>query len=438
MKRFNFFKYICLANKVHTAYFDYWFFNKLTQGGEAPTEPVEGEGTEFTLSPTSNKKLAVVTPKGDTSQNTLTGKNKLTLEGTTPYLATGTNVDSSDSNDVTISALQTLSNYSAVRYVISLSNLGLSVGDTVALSANISGDYTGTNGATLRITKNGSGQSTDIITSINTTATTKTFTIPEDTTSIGFFFYIAHGQAPAENSTATFSNIQLELGSTVTTYEPYCGGIPSPNPEYPQDVNVVTGTQTLTITNGTDVQTYPITLGSVELCKIGTYQDYIYKSGDEWYVHKENSKATFTGSETWYQANTNAYYYVSVPDSLLLPSSGSTPPVYCYYYLPANRNDLWGRRVDYGVGLYDGVKGYITIRNKDCADITAFTTWLTSHNTTVYYALATPTDTEITDTTLLSNLNTLLTDGYLKKGTNTIKTTATGTNLPTIIYIKTN
>ena len=86
MKRFNFFKYTTIANKVHTTYFDYWFFNKLTQGGEAPTEPVEGEGTEFTLAPTSNKKLAVVTPKGDTTQNTLSGKNKVnfgTAEPTT-------------------------------------------------------------------------------------------------------------------------------------------------------------------------------------------------------------------------------------------------------------------------------------------------------------------------------------------------------------------
>ena len=39
---------------------------------------------------------------------------------------------------------------------------------------------------------------------------------------------------------ATF-NIQLEEGSTATSYEPYTGGIPSPNPSYPQNIETVTG-----------------------------------------------------------------------------------------------------------------------------------------------------------------------------------------------------
>ena len=39
---------------------------------------------------------------------------------------------------------------------------------------------------------------------------------------------------------APIKNIQLEKGSTATDYEPYTGGIPSPNPEYPQEIkNVV-------------------------------------------------------------------------------------------------------------------------------------------------------------------------------------------------------
>lgn len=33
--------------------------------------------------------------------------------------------------------------------------------------------------------------------------------------------------------------VQIETGSTATTYEPYCGGVPSPNPDYPQAVEGV-------------------------------------------------------------------------------------------------------------------------------------------------------------------------------------------------------
>lgn len=36
-------------------------------------------------------------------------------------------------------------------------------------------------------------------------------------------------------------SIQIEEGSTATDYEPYCGGQPSPNPDYPQEIKVVTG-----------------------------------------------------------------------------------------------------------------------------------------------------------------------------------------------------
>lgn len=38
---------------------------------------------------------------------------------------------------------------------------------------------------------------------------------------------------------ANAENIQLELGDSVNQYEPYCGGIQAPNPDYPQPINSV-------------------------------------------------------------------------------------------------------------------------------------------------------------------------------------------------------
>lgn len=40
-------------------------------------------------------------------------------------------------------------------------------------------------------------------------------------------------------------------------------------------------------------------------------------------------------------------------------------------------------------------------------DLAGFKTWLSTHNTTVYYVLAEPTTTEITNATLISQLNAL-------------------------------
>lgn len=44
------------------------------------------------------------------------------------------------------------------------------------------------------------------------------------------------GRAGSGGSTITFSNIQVELGTKATEYEPYVGGKSSPNPQYPQEV----------------------------------------------------------------------------------------------------------------------------------------------------------------------------------------------------------
>lgn len=47
------------------------------------------------------------------------------------------------------------------------------------------------------------------------------------------YFVISFGSG---NDDVTFSELQLELGSVATSYEPYTGGQPSPSPEYPQEI----------------------------------------------------------------------------------------------------------------------------------------------------------------------------------------------------------
>ena len=44
-----------------------------------------------------------------------------------------------------------------------------------------------------------------------------------------------------------FELVQLEAGTSATDYEEFCGGIPSPSPDYPQDINVLTGNSTVKI-----------------------------------------------------------------------------------------------------------------------------------------------------------------------------------------------
>ena len=216
--------------------------------------------------------------------------------------------------------------------------------------------------------------------------------------------------------------IQFVKGTLVGDYEPYVGGQPSPNPSYPQDINVVTGTQTISI-NGTN---YPISLGSLELCKIGDYQDYIYKDGDDWKVHKEIGEVTLDGSETWTKASANSGYRFWTSKATDIKTSIDA-------VLKANRlgvaqGDTWD---NYGIsGSYSTNPIRLYIRDALFNDMTAeqLRGWLATHNIIAYYALATATDTTITDTNLIAQLEAIRT-AALESGSNTISNTATGTNL---------
>ena len=59
--------------------------------------------------------------------------------------------------------------------------------------------------------------------------------------------------------TAEFYDIQLEYGSSVTAYEPYTGGQPSPSPDYPQSIELADQPITVTIKGGTESQSITLT-----------------------------------------------------------------------------------------------------------------------------------------------------------------------------------
>lgn len=184
-------------------------------------------------------------------------------------------------------------------------------------------------------------------------------------------------------------------------YEIFCGGIPSPNPDYPQTVSVVTGTQTITLTDaGGNTEDFTVSLGSTELCKISTYKDYIYKDGTDWKTHKENGKIVYDGSEPWQKVNL-AFQTTAISEKGPYISSGFS-----------NYFTFYPTQTGITSAIPDGQYGFNTskvptFRNDDCADAPAFKTWLSNHNTSIYYNLATATDTTITDTDLIAQLDAI-------------------------------
>ena len=164
-----------------------------------------------------------------------------------------------------------------------------------------------------------------------------------------------------------FDNLQIEKSSTATEYEPYTGN------------------------------SQLISLGTIELNKISTYQDYIYKEEDRWYLHKEIGKVVLNGSESWSYNSQYTFFYTT---SFTLTNTNVYTNYYKYY------PTITGITGSYGCSVYQNT---FRIKNTDYTQPSDLKTWLQSHNTIVYYVLATPTDTEITDTTLLEQLNRLMT-----------------------------
>ena len=195
------------------------------------------------------------------------------------------------------------------------------------------------------------------------------------------------------NAGETIPPIQIEKGNQATTYEPYKGA------------------------------SYPISLGDIELCKIGTYQDKIFKNtpnttdynseleDNVWYVKKEIGKVVFDGTQTWQKrtdipnlTNTSCFrsdYSTNVSKDM----TSNTPQISNLFECLNNTNDI--EHLRYTNIQYYRFQLFINKSRLSSDDETGLNNFLSSNNMIVYYVLATPTITEITDSTLLSQLEAL-------------------------------
>ena len=142
----------------------------------------------------------------------------------------------------------------------------------------------------------------------------------------------------------------------------------------------------------------------IELCKIGNYQDYFYKDSDKWYLHKEIGKVVLNGSENWNVNQRTSGYQFDTQLNEKKAGSNTIIEVYSNYFTGTyfnNRDNILN-------SIYTGNNdSSIRILTNVESTTTNFKNWLSTHNTNVYYILATPTTTEITDTTLIDQLNEL-------------------------------
>lgn len=243
------------------------------------------------------------------------------------------------------------------------------------------------------------------------------FNIPNNITDFNLFIEIQRGVT----IDVTF-RIMLEKGNRVHSWEKYTGGEKSPNPKFPQQINVVKGNNTITVSKGTQRQTYPISFPeNFELCKIGDYADEIVFQDNKWYKNKRINKIILDGSESWIAGATfaNAYYTrAKVSDAIPIITSDTNIYVYCDKYARTYRNNVLN--LNYACALSNNRS--LFIKNINANNATELQNILAENNAIVYYPLESPVLEEITDTTLITQLNNIY-NIQLYQGTNNINTT---------------
>ena len=233
-----------------------------------------------------------------------------------------------------------------------------------------------------------------LVFSLSTTSSNVTTSGTEDTTSY-------QGQTPSDWLRG--AKIQLEVGGVATSWAEY--------------------------------------ITPIELAKIGTYQDRIYKSGDDWYIEKNVGKITLDGTETWTSGGTftNAPNYCVIQTTTYDSLLSTVVPALADYFTNYSASTLYAgmpafneARFSVGSGGNNKIRLAVPTSLLDMTDTTtqasSFDTWVTAHNVTIYYALATPSTTQITDSTLINQLEAIV-QTELYTGQNNISNSTASPNL---------
>lgn len=186
------------------------------------------------------------------------------------------------------------------------------------------------------------------------------------------------------------------------------------------------------ITGGDHIQY--ISDNPIELCKISTYQDYITGSPDNWKVHKEIGKVVLDGSEGWglNATGTNTYRFRVEQTNLDSAKLGFCSNNQWIVTGFSNDNQLVGILDSYiyyriNKSIIDSIQSGNTTTDK-------FKIWMSTNNAICYTSLITPTETDITDTTLISQLNELY-EMYSYNGQTNISAIPTGDNALMILDV---
>lgn len=346
-----------------------------------------GKGNNDTAPlPNPNYPLEMANVKGE-NEIVITGKNILNLSNKTQYTYNGITYEVNN-NVFTFSGTNTSStSYGLIYFADSTTRkyydniFSKNKGNTFTLSTNnnLSGLYFQFN-----YHKQGSTSQTGLVTYV-LSSNKQTFTIPNDFDRVASIFMGVYGTATTIEG--SFS-LQLEYGDK-TSFIPY------------------------------EKHTYTINLGDINLRGIGNYKDKIYKNNNKWYLHKVIGDYTITGNENWQKGS--SFYCMNI-----LPTTGMSASLgqNCLSTYFRYSNNAFGANSIFVPGSVGSETKNLWLQSSNFENATALKSWLTTHNVLVYYVQKYTTETEITDETLISQLESL----RLLNGINNITITSNGVN----------
>lgn len=160
---------------------------------------------------------------------------------------------------------------------------------------------------------------------------------------------------------------------------------------------------TVQLEKGSASSTYAAYFEPIKLFDTSGSRDYIFPQGDDWFIHKEIGEGTLDGSEWWGEAS-GTYFTTKISD---YATSGNIPLSRYYEGVSnvAGAGSCPTGKIAF-INRISDLRFYI----RDTASfptVTDLTTWLTNNNMVVNYVLGTPTNTKITNTALISQLNAI-------------------------------
>ena len=162
------------------------------------------------------------------------------------------------------------------------------------------------------------------------------------------------------------------------------------------------------------------------LHKVGNYQDRIYAKDNRWYLEKNTATKILNGSENWIKT-------AELENIFICQNIINATKNYDDAYFSHFNNIKRYPNID-KTGAIRGDNGTnVAFCMSNIRDIAGLKNWLNQNNVTVLYPITQPITTEVTDSTILAELNKLM---GMRTYDGTTNISITGTGLTPEIKVK--